>query len=206
MSGSVNVVLFDVGGVLVEMSGVPQMLSWMDGRVTPEELWKMWLSSPIVRAFERGLTDPDSFADEVIVEMDLPVSREEFLIEFTQWAAGLLPGALDMVQRVPNTYIKATLCNTNAIHWPRMRDELGLGPVFDYHFASHLVGKIKPDEEAFNHVIDVLGYEPSAVLFIDDNRINVEAARSIGINAVIAKGVEEAEQALLEAGVLKVQG
>jgi len=28
---------------------------------------------------------------------------------------------------------------------------------FEHHFASHLIGKIKPDEEAFRHVTDALG-------------------------------------------------
>jgi FMN phosphatase YigB (HAD superfamily) len=30
---------------------------------------------------------------------------------------------------------------------------------FDHHFASHLTGKIKPDEEAFQHVLAALGCE-----------------------------------------------
>jgi len=198
----IRVVLFDVGGVLVELSGVPTMLAWMGDRYSPEELWKIWLTSPTVRAFETGRMTPNAFADQLIAELELPVGRDRLLEEFTSWPRGLYPGALELVGRVPRRYTRATLGNSNALHWPRMMGELQLGPAFDHHFASHLVGKIKPDEEAFRHVIAALGCEAQEVVFLDDNQLNVDAARKIGMTAVRVKGPAEAEQALIEAGVL----
>jgi HAD superfamily hydrolase (TIGR01509 family) len=38
----------------------------------------------------------------------------------------------------------------------------------DHHFASHLTGKIKPDEEAFQHVLATLGCDDPETLFLDD--------------------------------------
>jgi glucose-1-phosphatase len=198
----IRVVLFDVGGVLVELSGVPTMLAWMGDRHSPEELWKIWLTSPVVRAFETGRISPQSFADQLISELTLPVERDRLLAEFISWPRGLFPGALELVDRVPRRYIRATLGNSNALHWPRMMNELRLGPVFDHHFASHLVGKIKPDEEAFLHVTAALACKPEEVFFMDDNQLNVDAARRIGMATVRVKGPVEAEQALIEAGVL----
>src|SRR5690242_5081805 len=92
----IRIVLFDVGGVLVDISGISIMLAWMGNRFTAEALWKMWLASPAVRAFETGRTTPEVFADELIAEMDLPVGRDLFLQEFSRGASGLLPGALDL--------------------------------------------------------------------------------------------------------------
>ena len=34
---TIDVVLFDVGGVLVEMKGVPTMLAWLDNRLSVED-------------------------------------------------------------------------------------------------------------------------------------------------------------------------
>jgi glucose-1-phosphatase len=103
---------------------------------------------------------------------------------------------------VSPAYVRATLCNTNMLHWPILANEMGLGSAFDHHFASHLIGKIKPDEDAFQHVMDTLDCGASTILFLDDNRLNVEAAQRMGIKAVQVKGVREAERALVEAGVL----
>ena len=202
MSG-VRVVLFDLGGVLVELAGVPTMLGWLENRVSPEELWKMWLESPSVRAFETGRTDAASFADDLIAEMALPVARERLIEEFTFWPRGLFPGALELVKQIPRRYTRATLSNSNVVHWPRLMRELQLAEAFEQHFASHLIGKIKPDEEAFHHVTHSLQCAPEEILFLDDNKLNVEAAEGVGMRAVQVQGVAAAERALRDAGVIE---
>lgn len=199
----IKVVLFDVGGVLVELSGVPTMLAWMGDQISPEQLWKMWLTSPAVRAFETGRISPEIFANQVVAEMSLQVGEEQFLKKFPTWIRGLFPGALDLVGRIPRQYTRATLCNSNAIHWPLVIEDKRFIEVFDHHFASHLIGKIKPDEDAFQHVTGALGCGAAEVLFLDDNQLNTEAAERVGMRAVRVKGVEEAERALVEFGVVQ---
>ncbi len=198
----IRVVLFDLGGVLVELTGVPTMLAWMGQRISHDELLRMWLSSPVVRAFETGRITPEMFCDQLIAEMALPVKTPELLDEFTRWAIGPLSGALELVARVPRRYTRATLSNSNSLHWPRLMNDMKLAEAFDYHFASHLTGKIKPDEEAFLHVVECLNCTPSEVLFIDDSHLNVEAATRVGMRAARVKGVGEAERALVQAGVI----
>jgi glucose-1-phosphatase len=195
-------VLFDVGGVLVELSGVPAMLAWMGNRVSPEELWRMWLTSPVVRAFETGRTAPETFAEQLIAEMALAVERDQLLEDFERWTLGLLPGALDLVGRVPRRYVRATLCNSNALHWPRLMTDTHLAKAFDHHFVSHLMGRIKPDADAFQFVTETLNCAADEVLFLDDNQLNVEAAKEIGMRAVQVKGVKAAEEVLVDAGVM----
>lgn len=198
----VRVVLFDLGGVLVELSGVPTMLGWLGNRVSPEELWRLWLTSPVVRAFETGEITPAVFADRIIAEMKLPVSDEQFLDAFVQWPQGLYAGARDLLAALPLRYTRAALSNSNVLHWPRMMHEMGLAEAFDYHFASHLTGKIKPDEHAFRHVLETLSCDPEEVYFFDDNELNVAAARKIGMNAILVRGIKETKDALANAGLL----
>ncbi|MBZ5522156.1 MAG: HAD-IA family hydrolase [Acidobacteriia bacterium] len=203
MSHETRVVLFDVGGVLVQLNGVPIMLQWMNHRVSADELWKIWLTSPVVRAFESGKIAPEDFADRLIEDMKLPVERECLLREFVAWTLGLYPGALDLVESVPRRYVRATLCNTNALHWPRLMIDLKLAEAFDHHFASHITGKLKPDEEAFLHVAETLDCRADEILFIDDNRLNVEGALRTGMRAFQVRGVDEARSVLREAGILE---
>jgi len=37
--------------------------------------------------------------------------------------------------------MKATLFNTNELHWPKLMHEMGLANVIEHHFASHLIGR-----------------------------------------------------------------
>jgi HAD superfamily hydrolase (TIGR01509 family) len=201
-----RVLLFDVGGVLVQLSGVECMLRWMGERTTSDEMWHMWLHSTPVREFERGRIGAEEFAAAVTAEFRLPVEPRQFLESFTGWVTGLYPGALEMLAQIPSSYQRALLSNSNALHWTRVVDELQLGPAFGHHFVSHLTGRIKPDAEAFQHVVDSLGCKPKYVLFLDDNTLNVEAARRCGMQAVRVQGVAETRQVLVERGIIDDRG
>jgi putative hydrolase of the HAD superfamily len=107
-----------------------------------------------------------------------------------------------MLARIPRSYRRAILSNSNGLHWPRVVDDMGLGAAFDSHFASHLTGRIKPDPDAFEHVVDALGCSPVQVLFLDDNSINVEAAQRFGMQAIRVRGATETHGALRDLGII----
>lgn len=198
----IRIVLFDVGGVLVELSGLAMLLSWLGHRVTAEQVRTLWLTSPTVRLFETGKLQPAPFAEQMINELSLPVGSEEFLTELYTRSQRILPGAVELVKRVPRNYVRATLCNTNALQWASLLEQHDLIGTFDHHFASHLTGKIKPDEEAFQHVLATLGCEGTETLFLDDSQLNVAAAKKVGMTAFQVQGPVEAEHALRVAEVL----
>jgi glucose-1-phosphatase len=186
---SFDVIVFDLGGVLIELAGVTRMLELLKHRVTVEELWTRWLTSTSVHQFETGQTDADQFAQALLAEFDLPISAIQFLDEFTAWPKGLYPGAVDLLRALAPRYTLACLTNTNALHWPRICDEMGLLSHFAVHFVSHHIGLVKPDRAIFQHVIDHLACPPDRILFLDDNALNVESARSVGISGYCVAGL-----------------
>ncbi len=202
MSEEIEVILFDLGGVLIEFVGLPTVMSWSNDNMTHKEFWEKWLLSPTVRSFESGQMKPEDFAEQIIEEMSFAVSPDKFIEEFVNLPRGLFPGALELLKRISPEYTLAILSNTNALHWSRMMNEMELAELFHHYFASHLIGKLKPDQEVFEHVLEELDCDPGAVLFIEDNLINAEAAKAVGIQSVVVKGVKEAEQALLEFNIL----
>src|ERR1700723_1237658 len=172
----------------------------------PPPILKMWLHSTPVREFERGRMDAAEFAAAVTAEFRLPVQPQEFLDSFTGWVTGLYPGTLEMLAQIPSSYPRALLSNSNALHWTRVVSDLQLGPAFDHHFVSHLTGRIKPDADAFEHVVDSLDCRPEQVLFLDDNTLNVDAAKRFGMQAVRVRGIDETKRALVERGVIDSAG
>ncbi len=198
----IDIILFDLGGVLVEVTGTPEMLKWMKNNLSIDELWDAWLSSSVVRSFEVGRSTPEQFADELIDEMNLSVGRNEFLTAFTQWPKRLYPGASRLIERLSQDYSLACLSNTNALHWPRLIDEMGIDKMFSELFASHLTGKLKPDPESFEHVLQTLNCDASRILFLDDNEINVKSAQELGLIAKKVNGVEEVKEYLERIGIL----
>jgi putative hydrolase of the HAD superfamily len=201
MSPRIDAILFDLGGVLIELAGVERMLAWSPSLGTTDELWRRWLGSPAVRGYETGRTDRHAFADAVIGEFALPVGRDAFLDEFAWWPRTLHPGAKPLLGALAPRYTLASLSNTNELHWERFEREWSLPSMFHHNFPSYAVGKLKPDAEYFEHVLDALGVGPAHALFVDDNAINVEAARAVGLNARHVRRFDDLAPALADAGV-----
>jgi putative hydrolase of the HAD superfamily len=55
---------------------------------------------------------------------------------------------------------------------------------FDRIYNSYYLGKGKRDPSHFSDVAANLGLDPSAILFIDDNRKNVATAQAAGMQAI----------------------
>lgn len=197
-----DVIVFDLGGVLIELAGVTRMLELLNHRLTPAELWVKWLTSASVQAFESGRIDAEQFALALLVELELSISATQFIDEFTAWPQGFYPGAIELLQTLAPQYIVACLTNTNSLHWPRFCKELGLLDHFAFHFASHEIGLVKPEPAIFQHAVDRLACDPARMLFLDDNMLNVDAARAVGISAYRVIGVTGAIERLIELNIL----
>ncbi len=198
----IDVILFDLGGVLIELAGVEKMLEWSPDLRTPEELWRRWLRSDAVRRFETGATRRDLFAREIVAEFGVPVSEDEFLEAFTWWPRAVFPGAHALLASLRDRYRLASVSNTNEIHWQRFSEQWRLDEAFHRNFPSHLVGKLKPDADYFAHVVEAMGVPAERVLFVDDNVINVEAAAALGIAAHRVVGVDGARATLRDLRLL----
>jgi HAD superfamily hydrolase (TIGR01509 family) len=196
----IDAILFDLGGVLVELSGIGQMLSWSRGISDTTELWQRWLHSPAVRRFETGVSSPGAFAADAVAEFALPVTPDEFLREFTRWPRALFPGAMDLLESLAPRFHLASVSNTNEIHWRRFRDEWSLDRAFAHNFPSHAIGRMKPDRDYFEHVLGTIGVPAKRVLFVDDNAINVEGAARLGIIARQAAGPDDVRKIVAELG------
>jgi HAD superfamily hydrolase (TIGR01509 family) len=197
-----DVLLFDLGGVLIQLSGVDRMLELTGHILSSDDLWQRWLTSEGVRQFEAGRAGPEEFGAAMLAEFGLEISVAQFLQEFTAWPSGVFPGSFELLEALGASYRLACLTNTNVLHWARVCDEMGLPRYFHASFASHLLGLLKPDVEIFQYVVEQLGCPPERILFLDDNRLNVERARSVGMAAHRVVGLTGVIAQLTALGVL----
>jgi len=193
---SINAILFDLGGVLVDFDGITPVLALSAGRLGREEARRFWLVSPSVRRFETGHCTPDEFARGAVAELGLEVGPDFFLREFLTWDRGPLEGALELLDRLRPRFLLACLSNNNELHWRRLRDQMGLGGKFHRCYLSHELGLVKPDREVFDYVVRDLAMSPGRILFLDDNPECVQAAAAVGLTARKAHGLGEVRAVL----------
>jgi epoxide hydrolase-like predicted phosphatase len=75
-------------------------------------------------------------------------------------------------------------------HWRAM---LPIDEIFELVVDSAWVGMRKPEPEIYRLTVDRLGaVEPENCLFVDDNELNIEAARDLGMRAVHFRSNEQA--------------
>ncbi len=189
-------ILFDLGGVVVQQSGVETLHEWMQYRFTTPEIWHYWTHSREIHAFECGKLSATEFASAVIRDLKLPVSEDVFLREFASWPVGLFEGAHRDILSM-NSFVKtACYTNTNELHWPRLVGEFGVNELFSHVYASHETGITKPSQQAFHLVLRDTGLQPEDVVFVDDNLVNIQSARDTGLHALHVQGWDEAKRAL----------
>jgi putative hydrolase of the HAD superfamily len=192
------VLLFDLGGVVVENVGFARLGELVPDRDT-NALKDAWLASPAVRDFERGRIPPERFGERFVREWSLALSPEAFLGEFEGWVRDAYPGAEAALEALRRRYTVACLSNSNELHWSRRLARLS--PRFDRMISSHETGVVKPDPESFHAALAVFGVEPGDVAFFDDSWRNVEVARELGLRAHWVCGWPDCEAVLRRMGV-----
>jgi len=198
-----KVILFDLGGVLLKLNDPIETFGL---QIDKAEFVERWLRSPSVREFERGASDPESFARRVVIEAELPYGWQEFLQRFDAWPDRLYDETIDVLNAIPDSINRALLSNINALHWGR--DEIAgqIAAHLDQVFLSFKTGLVKPDKEAFEIVATTYACQPEEILFFDDSPLNVSAAANYGMQAVVAVGIGDVSAVLHERGILNQPG
>jgi hypothetical protein len=88
-----EVLLFDLGGVFVEFSGVQDVAPLLRVEATESEIRERWSRCPHTDAFCRGRLSREDFAEQFVRDWGVDLRPERFLQEFRSWSKALLPGA-----------------------------------------------------------------------------------------------------------------
>jgi glucose-1-phosphatase len=198
---SVEFVLFDLGGVLIELGDLTRLQEIGDV-VGNEVVWHEWLASPWVRRFETGQCSAGEFAIGVLSEWDLDIAPERFLEIFRDWPIGPYPGTAELLAEIQEAVPIGCLSNTNSMHWTHQASLWPELAIFDYRFLSFELGLAKPDPEIFQAVTDRLPFSPAQVLFLDDVSVNVHAARDHGFRSACVRSTGEVTTVLRDVGLL----
>ena len=190
----VEAVVFDVGRVLIQwelralfekLIDDPAELDWFLANVVTEE-WH----------FQHDAGRP---LDEMVPERQAEFPDHAHLIDayamrFLETIPGPVPGTAALVERLAARGMPLyAITNFGAEFWAMFRPT---EPVLD-RFAEIVVSGqeklAKPDPAIFELAAGRFGHAPGAMLFIDDNLANVDAARSLGWQVhhfTDAKGLE----------------
>ncbi len=181
----IKTIVFDLGNVLIPFDYnrlLNKLNQYSEG--LGERFYNRYKDNYHVhRSYEKWEMKEEEFLDVMMEWTENKVEREEFckiysdLFEENKEVSSLLP-------KLKENHLLVLLSNTNYIHQKYGWEKYGFLKYFDKLVLSHEVGAVKPEEKIYRAVMEFSGCKPEEHLFIDDITEYVEAAKSLGWNAV----------------------
>ena len=184
-------IIFDWGGVLIDVT-LDRFLaeckaagiSFEDKEITKTHKTGFFLE------YELGNISDDDARNELRRRAGKDISDAEIDRIWNTMIDSIPEEKLELLCRLKDKYNLYILSNTNAIHWDNVAPEvfsykgLGIDDFFKRVFLSHEMHLAKPDTAIYQKALSEAGIKAEETMFIDDSKVNCDAAQSVGINAV----------------------
>lgn len=208
MERSIRAIVFDIGGVLVNVAktweeaarhagvelppiatdAVSDSARRDPGRtaLTPRQSHNSPLDdAPGFQLFQDGQLSIEAFLDGLAEY--LGIGADQALKVHDHILMDGIAGTLEIVCSLNEAgFVTACLSNTNTPHWTELTrsDRFPNIAALKVLTASQILGVSKPDLRIYREFERLVGLSPAGILFFDDSALNVEGARSCGWDAV----------------------
>lgn len=188
---TIETILFDFGGVLVEPLDVQAINERRDklarslGFDHRQEMWNHFYVGEVWQATKTGEMTNEEMWDMLLSPFGLESRAEQAAFTEQLFAGeGVRPQMRYLLDDLYGRYQLGILSNASdtletALH------SLEIDHYFDVVVNSHRIGVAKPNPAAFHIALDRLDAEPEEVLFIDNQERNAKAAEALGIDSYI---------------------
>ncbi len=185
--------IFDLGNVIVDIDFNRVLGAWSDfSRVPLATLKQNFTMGEAFHQHERGEITDQAFAEALCLEMDLPLSYEQFSAGWQTVFVALRPDVIAIMQKLREQgHRVVVLSNTNRLHttfWPDEYPEIRAAA--DHIYLSQDMGMRKPEARIYQAVLQAEGFSAADAVFFDDNADNIEGANQLGIVSILVTGKE----------------
>ena len=184
-------IIFDMGGVLVDLDieGCRQVFKEKLEFNEIDQLLDPCHQKGIIGDMEAGLISGDEFREYVLARSKPGCVPKDVDNAFGTILISIAPYKIDLLKRLSKDYDIYMLSNNNpiaSIRAEKMFEEAGFSMKTNFRkcYMSYQMKMIKPSAEFFRAVMEDIGLPADDMLFIDDSRLNVEAAVKAGLPAV----------------------
>ncbi len=188
MNGEIEHIIFDLGGVLVNID-LTRITSGLGQIMHPNEEVGIHIRQKLVPDYETGRISTENFLTALEPNLKPGFGKEHIIKIWNSIFLDFPKERLEMLDELRKNYKVHLLSNINDMHADcfeqHFKNWFNEDPrkYFNQFFYSHQIGKRKPDLETFEWVAKEIDSNPDKILFIDDLEENVFGARNAGINA-----------------------
>ncbi|MDD3034024.1 MAG: HAD family phosphatase [Bacteroidales bacterium] len=197
-------IIFDLGGVIVRLDRNACVNSFRKiGFQDFGTILNDFVQHGFFLDFEKGIIDAVQFRDVIRKYIGGYVTDEEIDNAMADFLAEIPGYKLKLICRLKQSYNVYLLSNTNPIAMNQVRvlfRNLGyeMDDCFHKMFLSYEMKMAKPDAEIFEKLISETGIIPGESLFVDDGSLNIQTARSLGFQTLLASQECDLEKEVLD--------
>jgi 2-haloacid dehalogenase len=205
--GSIDAVVFDVGGVLLDWNPRYLYRKLLDDEGEMERFLAEVCTMEWHSAHDRGVPFSRSSAELAATHPEHAELIEAWGARSEEMVAGELTEVVALLAALKRAGVPCyALTNMEAETFPLRRDRYAFFGWFDGVVVSAYERIAKPDPEIFRRLLARFGLRAHRTVLIDDSPANVEAARGVGMQAVQFSDAARLRDWLVTAGLLADDG
>lgn len=184
-ASEIQAVIWDLGGVIVRTHDHSGRARWEQRLgLEPGTLEELVFRSDVASQAYEGKARIEDVWRAVGDQLGVP-ENERRELEHDFWSGDRVDYALvEYIRNLRPTYITALLSNAWLDLRQSITDEWKIANAFDHMTISAEVGMAKPDVRIYQLLLDALNVAPKQAVFIDDFKINLRAAQSVGLRTI----------------------
>jgi putative hydrolase of the HAD superfamily len=195
---SADALLFDLGGVVIEIDFNRAFAKWAEFAACEETLVRARFSpDEPYRRHEVGAIGVEDYFGSLRGSLGIDLTDAQFLQGWNAIFVGEVPGIADLLARAARKLPLYAFTNTNPTHERHWSQHF---PDVMRHFrkiyVSSTIGLRKPDAAAFRFVANDMGVRPERIVFFDDAPANIAGARACGLQVIQVTSVADVAAAL----------
>ena len=203
MTAHGSVVVFDLGGVLIEWNPRHLYRKLFQDEAEMEDFLANICTTQWNLQQDGGRSFAEACAALKLEHPDRADMIDAWFERFDEMMAGPIAGTVDILAELQEREVPVyALSNWSAETFPFAQRRFEFLQWFRAIFLSAEVRLVKPDPRIFNCFCEKFDLRPEQIIYIDDLPHNVEAARTIGMHAIRFSDPASLRQELVELKLL----
>jgi 2-haloacid dehalogenase len=208
MTHTIEAVVFDLGGVLIDWNPRYLYRQLFDG---DEAAMEQFLSEVTTQDWNAEQDAGRSWRDAVDALVAIHPDRRDLIEAYDErWPetlGGPIVGTVEILSDLRRAGFRlVALSNWSAEKFPIALSQYPFLAWFEAIVISGEIGIAKPDPRIYRHLQERTGLAAQASVFVDDSPANVQAAADLGMRALLFQDPEKLRADLHALGLLRVPG
>ncbi len=177
-------VFFDLGNVLLRLNSgkFAEKMKSLTG--LEMDALRAVFADGLVLDYECGRLKDEEFLAGLSGRLGMTITRDDFTDLWTCMFCEIPLISDELLKDLAREHALWVISNTNRMHFEFILKHYEFLKHFQGWSLSYEVGAAKPDPAIYEHALSKTQIPASEALFVDDQLVNVESARKLGMDAI----------------------